>query len=82
MSSYVELFDLRSGNVMANFADAKEAWEVLRRDALEFGLEELNDLALTHVQDGNPTLIAMEDELVRRVAREMSPDAVSTEARP
>ena len=81
MCSYVELIDLRSGNGMANFSDVKEAWEALRRDALEFGIEELNDLALTHVQDGNPTLIAMEDELVRRVAREMTQDAVSTEAR-
>ena len=30
MDGYVELNDLRSGNIMANFTDEREAWERLR----------------------------------------------------
>ena len=80
MRSYVELFDLRSGNVIANYGDENKAWEALRQAVAEFGPEEINGLALTQVQDGHEILIAMEDELVRRVAHEMSSDTVSTEA--
>ena len=36
--SYVELFDLRSGNVAANYADENEAWAALRQAAMEDGL--------------------------------------------
>jgi hypothetical protein len=72
MRSYVELFDLRSRNVVANNADESEAWEALCRAAVEFGLEEIEGLGLSQMRDGHETLIAMEDDLVRRVERELS----------
>ena len=71
MRSYIELFDLRSANVVANYATEDEAWEALRQAAREFGLEELEGLALSQSHDGQDTLIAMEDELVRHVAAEL-----------
>ncbi|MGH2616903.1 MAG: hypothetical protein ACRDJC_16850 [Thermomicrobiales bacterium] len=81
MRSYVELFDLRSANVVANYADENEAWAALRQAAMEFGLEEIEGLGLSQVQDGHETLIAMEDELVRRVAHELNLEAVASESR-
>ena len=80
MDTFIELFDLRSGNLMASFSTEQEAWEELRQMALAFGLEELNDLALSRMQNDHRTLIAMEDELVRRVEHEMSQDALPSEA--
>ena len=81
MGSYYELFDFRSGNVMEHFAHERDAWEALRQMAIEFGIEELHDLGLSHTHDGESTLIAMDDDLVRRVARELSPEAVVGEFR-
>ena len=72
MHSYFELFDLRSGNVITDFACERDAWGWLRQAATEFGLEELDGLALSHMQDGRPTLIAMEEELVRRATSDVS----------
>ena len=81
MNSPIILFDLRSGNVIAAYAGENDAWTALRHMAEEDGLEEIEDLALSRMQDGHPTLIAMEDELVRRVAREMSQETIPSEAR-
>lgn len=81
MRSYVELFDLRSGNVVANYADENEAWAALRQAAMEYGLEEIEGYGLSQVQDGHDTLIAMEDDLVARVAHELSLDPVASESR-
>jgi len=66
------LFDLLSGNVITDFASESDAWDSLCRDASEAGLESIENLSLLRIQDGHPTLVAMEDELVRRVAHEMS----------
>ena len=71
MDVYVELYDLRSGNLMATFADEREAWEDLRRMALKFGLDEIGGLGMAQIRGDDSTLIAMEDELVRRVASEL-----------
>lgn len=71
MHSYVELFDLRTANVVANYANENEAWAALRQAALEFGLEEIEGYGLSQVRDGHEALIAMEDDLVRRVARDL-----------
>ena len=81
MRSYVELFDLRSGNVAANYANEDEAWAALRQAAREFGLKELEGYGLSQVQDGQDTLIAMEDDLVQRVAHELSLEVVASESR-
>jgi hypothetical protein len=79
--SYVELFDLRSGNVAANYADENEAWAALRQAAMEYGLEEIEGYGLSRSQDGHDTLIAMEDDLVCRVAQELSLEAAASESR-
>jgi hypothetical protein len=81
MSSYYELFDFRSGNVMENFAEERDAWDALRQMAMEFGIDELHDLGLSYTHDGESTLIAMDDDLVRRVLQELSPEAVAGESR-
>lgn len=81
MRSYVELFDLGAANVVANYADEDEAWAALRQAAIEFGLEEIEGYGLSQVRDGRQSLIAMEDDLVQRVARELSLEAVASESR-
>jgi hypothetical protein len=81
MNLPIILFDLQSGNVMEGFASEGDAWDALQEMAEEHGLEAIEDLSLLHMRDGQPTLIAMEDELVRRVTRELSPEAVASEAR-
>ena len=50
----------------------QEAWDWLVQGALEFGLEELNDLGLMQFRDGQPTMIAMDDELAHRVEQEVA----------
>jgi hypothetical protein len=77
MAAYYELFDLRSANVMEHFVSEREAWDALRHMALEYGVEELNGLALSQTENDRSTLIAMEDQLVRRVARQMEQEKAS-----
>jgi hypothetical protein len=81
MAAYYELFDLRSANVMEHFATEREAWNALRQLAQEYGLEELEGLALSQSLDGQDSLIAMEDDIVRRVADALPPtdgDSIKT----
>jgi hypothetical protein len=74
MSSYCQLFDLRSGNLVAEYANEHDAWAALRRTGKEHGPEELQGLGLLQMEDDQMTLIAMEDELVRRaMSDEKSP---------
>ncbi len=81
MKSSILLLDLSSGNVMTDFATEREAWEALRGWARDDGVEAIADLSLLSIQDGEPIVIAMEDDLVRRVTRDLSPEAVSSEWR-
>ena len=81
MNSPIILFDLRSGNIMEGFASEEDAWRALRDMAEEHGLEAIEDLSLLRMRDGHPTVIAMENELVRRVTLELSPETVSSESR-
>ena len=74
----VHLFDLVSGNFFSDFASEDEAWEELRRWAAESGPEELRGLALMRYLDGHPTLIAMEEDLVRRALGD--DDGISSDA--
>lgn len=71
MSSSIILLDLVSGNVISDFPSEPEAWLALRDIAAEDGLETLGDLSLMLIEGGQPTVIAMEEALVRRVARQM-----------
>jgi hypothetical protein len=50
MNSFIELFDLLSGNVMANYASEDEAWDDLRQWAEESGIEELQGLSLLRME--------------------------------
>lgn len=72
MRTIYQLFDLLSGNVIAAYAQECDAWDDLRHMATTYGLAELHGLGLLQMQDGQLTLVAMEDELVRRVARHLS----------
>jgi hypothetical protein len=65
------LFDLMSGNVITDYANESDAWQALCRAAADDGLESIANLSLLRVEDGQPTLIAMDDDLVRRVEREL-----------
>ncbi len=65
------LFCLRSGNVITDFASERDAWDALLSWARDDGLDALAGLSLMRIQDGDPTRIAMEDELVCRVAGEL-----------
>ncbi len=71
MEPYFQLFDLESGNLLAEFAQEQEAWEALR--SLAPG--DLHRLGLVRMEDDDVTLVAMEDELVRRVHENVIPFA-------
>lgn len=75
MKPSIILWDLPSGNVVTDFANERVAWAALRDWAREDGLDAIQGLSLMRIQDGEPTLIAMEDDLVRRVAQELRPEA-------
>jgi hypothetical protein len=81
MSTYYELFDFRSGNVMEHFAQERDAWDALRQMAMEFGIEKLHDIGLSYTHDDEPVLIAMDDDLVQRVAHELNLEALASESR-
>ena len=80
MSTSILLLDHPSGNVMTDFATEREAWDALRGRARDEGMEAIADLSLLSIQDGEPSIIAMEDDLVRRVARDPGSNAVPGEA--
>lgn len=81
MSTYYELFDFRFGNVMEHFAEERDAWDALRHMAMEFGIEEIRDIGLSNTRDGKSTLIAMDDDLVQRVAHQLDREPVGGETR-
>jgi hypothetical protein len=66
------LMDLVSGNVMADFASEGEAWAALRSWASDDGLAAIGDLSLMRIEQGEPMLVAMDAELVRRVAHDLA----------
>ena len=71
MDTEFELFDLISGNVLDTFPRECDAIEALVEIARESGEGEVARFALTQDQDGQITLVAMKDDLVRRVAAEL-----------
>lgn len=72
MTSSIILYDLPSGNVITDFATESDAWDALCRAAADDGLESIANLSLLRMENGQPTLIAMDDDLVQRVEREMN----------
>jgi hypothetical protein len=69
MIVFFELFDLVSGNVIEDFATEEAAIDALRAAEREHGPEAIGDIALLRFDNGHPTLIAMEGDLVERVAQ-------------
>jgi hypothetical protein len=79
MSTYYELFDFRSGNVMEHFGEERDAWNALRQMAMQFGIEEIRDIGLSYTHNGKSTLIAMDDDLVQRVTHQLDLEPVGGE---
>ena len=71
-----ELFDLESGNVIEDYEAECDAIYALIDVVSRHGSEAIETFALTRVDSGKPTLIAMQDELVQRVEREMREHAM------
>jgi hypothetical protein len=67
MDTFFQLFDLASGNVMADYAREEDAWAELSQLAAEEGPEVLRDLGLLRFDHGQPSLVAMDNELIARV---------------
>jgi hypothetical protein len=71
MDAYFELFDLESGNVIEDYVSERDAIDALVQVVVNHGSQAIETFALTHVTNGKSMLIAMQDELVLRVEREM-----------
>jgi hypothetical protein len=67
MDVFYELFDLATGNVIDDFATEEDALEALRSTKHEHGSAAISEIALLRYDDGRPTLVAMEHDLVARV---------------
>jgi hypothetical protein len=71
MDAYFELFDLASGNVIEDYVSERDAIDALVQVVVNHGSQAIETFALTHVVNGKPVLIAMQDELVLRVERKI-----------
>lgn len=74
--SYWELFDLESCNVIEDYEAECDAINALIDVVSSHGAEAIETFALTRMDSGKPTLIAMQDDLVQRVLREMREQAL------
>lgn len=68
--TYFELYDLRGGGLLDDFATDDEAIAYLRFAATSRGLSVVQGLALFRVADGERSLIAREEDLVSLVMPE------------
>jgi hypothetical protein len=71
MDSHYELFDVASGNMIEVYERESDAIDALIDVAATHGMTAIETFALTRIDHGRPTLIAMEAELVLLVQREM-----------
>ncbi len=69
MDDFLELVDWSTGNVIAEFDSEEQALADLVAEARDYGFDGIESYALLRYQDGHPTLIAMEDDLVTYVRR-------------
>jgi hypothetical protein len=67
MTVFFELMDRSSGNVIRDYDTEDAALEELRDVAQKYGLDEIRGLALLRFEDGRPSLVAMDDELIARL---------------
>jgi hypothetical protein len=63
MDTYYQLFDLESGNLIGEFDLESDAWQALR----SLKREELYRLGLVQMRGSEVTLVAMDEDLARRV---------------
>jgi hypothetical protein len=80
MDVFFQLLDRSSGNVIKDYPSQEAALEELRRLGTEYGVEELRTLALLRFQDGQPSLVAMEDDLVALLNLEAEPRSLNIAA--
>jgi hypothetical protein len=71
VDSDYELFDLAPGNTIEVYEDERDAVDALIGVVSSHGFEVIATCALTFIQSGRPTLVAMEDGLVLGVQREL-----------
>jgi hypothetical protein len=64
LDDYFELIDLKSGNVLDDFADLQSAIATLRRVEATHGADAIRRLSLMHVSGDDETLVALGDEFV------------------
>ena len=69
MSIYFELLDRASGTMLKDYGTEADALEDLRAFGREHGQDHLRGLALLRVADDRPLLVAMDDDLITRVAQ-------------
>jgi hypothetical protein len=67
MRTYFELLDRATGTMLKDYATEADALQDLRAFGREHGQAQLQGLALLHVSDDRPVLVAMDAELVARV---------------
>jgi hypothetical protein len=71
MSVFYQLLDVLSGNIVTEFETEEEAIAALCRVGRDHGLAEIDHLALLRFEDGHPSLVAMDDDLVTWVRKEI-----------
>ena len=75
MSTFYQLLDLASGNVVDDFDMTVDTRAALSRRPKSFGKESIRGLSLMRISDEGQAVIAMEDDLVRLIdAFESSPE--------
>jgi hypothetical protein len=67
MNSYVEVIDLKSGNVIGGYESEDEALASLRRSFHTHGPHAIEDLSLMRITDDDQFLVAMQANLERLV---------------
>lgn len=80
MNVFYQVLDVSSGNVVTEFDTEVDAFAALCRVGQEHGLAEMAHLALLRFEDGHPSLIVMEDDLVARVREEICDPAMARSA--
>ena len=77
MSVFYQVLDVSSGNVITDFDTEEDAFVAMCRVGQKHGLAELAHLALLRFEDGHPSLVAMEDELLARVREEIGDPVIT-----
>jgi hypothetical protein len=68
MNTFFQLWDRTTGNLVTEFDSEDEAIEALSGIQADDGDESLLEYALFRFQDGHPTLVAKERDLIVHVA--------------